>query len=142
MMRIRIGTGSGGYDTEALNRAILDSGMLRLRSLLAYKMPLHGGELKVVSAAYTSQTCSRCGARNAPGASKIYECAECGVVLDRDDNASQNIKAAASCTAAPLRESVAASRGAAVRPRVKALRHAALIRPSEGDMTDHLPSNG
>jgi putative transposase len=125
--------GRGRARKARLNGAILDSGMLRLRSLLAYKMPLHGGALREVGAAYTSQMCSRCGARNAIGASKRYECAKCRIVLDRDENASQNIKSAASCSAEPVRESVSARRGAAVRPKAKAPRRAALSRPSEGE---------
>ncbi len=114
-----------------LNRAILDSGMLRLRPMLAYKMPLYGGQIIEVPAAYTSRTCSSCGKRNDPGSSKIYRCAYCGVVLDRDYNASLNILAAASCTAASSDLGLVASRGAAVRPKAQAGRQAALIRQSE-----------
>ena len=93
--------GRGRAAKAGLNRSILDSGMLRIRPLLAYKMPLHGGQLIVVPAAFTSQTCSRCGARNYPGSSKTYHCATCGLVMDRDQNASLNIRAAASSTVAP-----------------------------------------
>jgi len=88
--------GQGRAAKAGLNRAILDSGLGQIRALLAYKMPLHGGKLIAVSAAYTSRTCSVCGARNDPGASKTYECASCGAILDRDFNAACNIKAAAS----------------------------------------------
>ncbi len=127
--------GRGRAAKAALNRAILDSGMLRLRHLLAYKMPLHGGKLEVVPAAYTSQTCSRCGSRNDPGSSKIYVCANCGMVLDRDHNASLNILAAASCSAAlavPL--GLPGSRGAAVGPLGRKLpgRAAPIRQSSEG----------
>ncbi len=123
--------GRGRAAKAGLNRAILDSGMLRLRPLLAYKMPLYGGQLIEVPAAYTSKTCSGCGKRNDPGSSKIYRCAYCGVVLDRDYNAALNILAAASCTAASPDPSPVASRGAAVRPKAQAGRQAALIRQSE-----------
>ncbi len=121
--------GRGRAAKAGLNRAILDSGMLRLCSLLAYKMPLYGGRLEVVPAAYTSRTCSRCGARNNPGSSKTYKCESCGVVLDRDHNASLNILAAASCALAPA--SPPGRRGAAVRPKAEAGRQAATIRQSE-----------
>ncbi len=123
--------GRGRAAKAGLNRAILDSGMLRLRPMLAYKMPLYGGQIIEVPAAYTSRTCSSCGNRNNPGSSKIYRCGYCGVVLDRDRNASLNILAAASCTAAPSDASPVASRGAAVRPKARAGRQAALIRQSE-----------
>lgn len=47
-----------------------------------------------VSPAYTSQDCSACGARQVmPLAERIYRCASCGLVLDRDHNASLNILA-------------------------------------------------
>ncbi len=125
--------GRGRAAKAGLNRAILDSGMLRLRPLLAYKMPLYGGQLIEVPAAYTSRTCSGCGSHNDPGSSKVYRCAYCGVVLDRDRNASLNI-AAASCTAASSDFGSMASRGAAVRPKARAGRQAALIRQSEMSM--------
>ena len=124
--------GRGRAAKAGLNRVILDSGMLRLRPLLAYKMPLHGGRLDVVPAPYTSRTCSGCGARNDPGSSKTYKCANCGLVLDRDENASLNILAAASCSAAPSGSGPKARRGAAVRPKAKARRLAATIRQSDG----------
>ena len=40
---------------------------------------------------YTSQDCSRCGARHNPGKSERYDCPTCGVSLDRDVNAAVNI---------------------------------------------------
>jgi putative transposase len=104
--------GKGRAAKAGLNRAILDSGMLRLRSLLAYKMTLHGGRLEVVNPAYTSRTCSRCGERTDPGSSKIFKCASCGLVADRDQNAAQNILVAASW---PETQN---ARGGAVRPAV------------------------
>ena len=126
--------GKGRAAKAGLNRAILDSGMLRVRSLLTYKMPLHGGRLDAVPPPYTSQTCSRCGVRNDPGSSKIYKCADCGLVIDRDENASLNILAAASCTAAPTGSGPKVRRGAAVRPKAKAGRQAATIRQSKREM--------
>lgn len=92
--------GKGRAAKAGLNRAILDSGMGQIRQMLTYKMPLNGGRLVVVPAAYTSKTCSKCGSRNDPGTSKTYECESCGLVLDRDYNASLNILAAASWTEA------------------------------------------
>jgi putative transposase len=132
--------GKGRAAKAALNRAILDSGMLRLRSLLAYKMPLNGGKLVVVPAAYTSQTCSRCGERNDPGSSKTYRCAKCGLVADRDHNASLNILAAASCSAATADRP--SSRGADVSPKAKAGRRSAIIRQREGGIATSLGNDG
>ena len=42
----------------------------------------------------SSQICSRCGARaKLPLRQRIYDCAACGLVLDRDVNAARNIRA-------------------------------------------------
>ncbi len=49
-----------------------------------------------VPPAYTSQTCSCCGHRKAMLLSvRVYECVVCGLVMDRDHNASVNILAEA-----------------------------------------------
>ncbi len=49
-----------------------------------------------VNPAYTSQTCSACGHRQAmPLSVRVYECPVCGLVIDRDHNGSKNILAAA-----------------------------------------------
>lgn len=124
--------GKGRAAKAGLNRAILDSGMLRIKSLLSYKLPLHGGRLIVVPAYYTSRTCSHCGERNDPGSSKVYKCAKCGLVIDRDKNASLNIlKAAASWSVdfvsffgfdpgkGATKKKKRRRRGANVRPKVK-----------------------
>lgn len=80
----------------ALNRSILDSCMLRMKGLFSYKMPLYGGKQFLMPAAYTSQKCSAsgCDAYNNVGSSKIYTCAKCGLIIDRDLNASLNLVAA------------------------------------------------
>jgi len=120
--------GKGRAAKAGLNRAILDSGMLRIRPLLTYKMQLHGGTLRVVPAPYTSRTCSKCGKQNNPKSSKVYKCEHCGVVLDRDYNASLNIlakaKAAAGLAVVPSQvdrlwaELEKESRGVDVRPQI------------------------
>src|SRR6266478_848518 len=49
-----------------------------------------------VNPAYTSQTCSACGQRQEmPLSVRIYECANCGLVMNRDHNSSVNILDAA-----------------------------------------------
>jgi putative transposase len=61
-------------------------------SLLAYKAAGAGRTVLVVNPAYTSQECSSCGHRKTDHslADRTYTCACCGVVLDRDLNASLN----------------------------------------------------
>ena len=45
-----------------------------------------------VNPAYTSQTCSTCGQRQEmPLSVRVYECGNCGLVMDRDHNASMTI---------------------------------------------------
>jgi putative transposase len=49
-----------------------------------------------VNPAYTSQTCSACGHRQAmPLSVRVYDCPMCGLVVDRDHNGSRNILAEA-----------------------------------------------
>jgi putative transposase len=58
-----------------------------------YKAPWYGSRVIVVDPAYTSQTCSACGAVDA--ASRIsrsqFVCTSCGIIEDADVNAAQNI---------------------------------------------------
>jgi putative transposase len=129
--------GKGRASKAGLNRAILDSGMLRLRPILAYKMPLYGGRLVAVPAAGTSCRCSRCGAHNDPGSSKIYKCESCKLVIDRDENASLNLCAAASCTVALAVERPPGSRGVVVSPKARAGRQTALIRQLDGGLGEN-----
>lgn len=51
-----------------------------------------GREVVRVNPAYTSQTCSDCGHRQEmPLSVRVYECPNCGLVIDRDHNGSKNI---------------------------------------------------
>jgi len=50
-----------------------------------------GFRVYTVNEAYTSKTCTNCGNIYDIGTSKIYSCRECGIVIDRDINASRNI---------------------------------------------------
>jgi putative transposase len=82
----------------ALNRAILDNTWRRRRGQLAYKCPLFGSQLVVVSAWGTSQTCSRCGQRdpaNRPGCGRTFACTQCDHVEHADRNAALVIKSRA-----------------------------------------------
>jgi len=48
-------------------------------------------KLYIVSEAYTSKTCTRCGVLNNIGSNEIYHCKECDLVIDRDINGARNI---------------------------------------------------
>jgi putative transposase len=71
-----------------LARQILDSGWDTFKALLEYKAK----KVVEVEPAYTSIDCSRCG--NAVPKSlavRTHRCCKCGLVIDRDYNASLNI---------------------------------------------------
>lgn len=78
----------------ALNRVILDGTPGERRRQLEYKTPLYGSELRVVSARFTSQTCSVCGVTDKasrPGCGRVFACTACGHTEHADKNAAINI---------------------------------------------------
>ncbi|MGA7496614.1 MAG: transposase, partial [Isosphaeraceae bacterium] len=72
--------------------SILDAGWSYLVSRLAHKAESAGREVVKVDPAYTSKTCSGCGARfeHLTLWDRWVEC-DCGVSLDRDHNAAINV---------------------------------------------------
>ena len=80
-----------GLKKKGLNREILTQSWGLLRNQLQYKAEWAGREFVDVNAAYTSQDCHRCGARNQLGRSETYRCTSCGLKMDRDHNAAINI---------------------------------------------------
>jgi putative transposase len=75
-----------------LAKSIHDAAWSQFAALLAYKAAWAGRTFVAVNPAYTSQDCSQCGHRQSLSLSdRIYTCPCCGVVLDRDLNASLNI---------------------------------------------------
>ena len=77
-------------------KASLDVGWSTLRNVLEYKCDHAGGASAEVNEAYTTQTCSGCGARSGPPgrdglAIRRWVCGDCGAVHDRDQNAALNI---------------------------------------------------
>jgi putative transposase len=79
--------------THCLAKSIHDAAWSQFASLLSYKAVWAGRKFVAVNPAYTSQDCSRCGHRKTDLtlADRTYTCSCCGVVLDRDLNASMNI---------------------------------------------------
>jgi putative transposase len=78
--------------THCLGKSIHDAAWSQFASLLAYKAAWAGPKYVAVNPAYTSQDCSQCGHRQKLSLSdRTYACPCCGVVLDRDYNASLNI---------------------------------------------------
>jgi putative transposase len=79
---------------HCLAKSIHDAAWSQFADLLSYKAAWAGRRFVAVSPAYTSQHCSSCGHRQLLSlADRTYTCSCCGVVLDRDFNASLNILA-------------------------------------------------
>jgi len=75
-----------------LSKSILDAGWGLFTVLLTSKAARAGREVMFVNPAYTSKTCSQCGAlfEHLTLADRWVECG-CGLSLDRDHNAAINI---------------------------------------------------
>jgi len=79
---------------RSINRNIGDVAWGQFARYLTYKAESADRQLIRVNPAYTSQTCSKCGYRQVKKLSdRIHNCLNCGLVLDRDLNASLNILA-------------------------------------------------
>jgi putative transposase len=77
---------------HCLAKSIHDAAWSQFAALLAYKAAWAGRQSVAVNPAYTSQDCSRCGHRQTLSLSdRTYTCPCCGLVLDRDLNASLKI---------------------------------------------------
>jgi putative transposase len=78
---------------HCLAKSIHDVAWSQFASLLSFKAAWAGRKYVAVNPAYTSQDCSQCGHRKTDLtlADRTYTCSCCGVMLDRDLNASLNI---------------------------------------------------
>lgn len=88
----------GMMQNHCLAKAVGSSGWGEFRRQLAYKAAWQGKHYVEVDRFYPStQTCSECDTRKT-GEEKLalsdrtFECSECGMVKDRDENAAVNIK--------------------------------------------------
>ncbi|WP_196778081.1 IS607 family element RNA-guided endonuclease TnpB [Lentzea aerocolonigenes] len=85
---------SGMLRNRRLASHISGVGMSELRRQTTYKTAWNGVQLVVANRWYpSSKTCSDCGAVKAklPLRVRVYNCDECGFVLDRDLNAARNL---------------------------------------------------
>jgi putative transposase len=79
---------------HSLAKSIHDAAWSQFADLVSHKAAWAGRRYVAVNPAYTSQDCSGCGHRQVLALSdRTYTCPCCGVVLDRDLNASRNILA-------------------------------------------------
>jgi putative transposase len=75
-----------------LAKSIADASWSAFFQALCCKAEEAGRTVLKVPPAHTSRTCSGCGHRqDMPLSVRVYECEQCGLVLDRDHNASLNI---------------------------------------------------
>ena len=65
------------------NQKVHQWAFARLQSMICYKAELAGLRVKIVSEAYTSQTCPQCGNRKKP-TNRNYHCNHCGFGYHRD----------------------------------------------------------
>jgi putative transposase len=91
--------GQGGYlhngasAKAGLNKSINDAGWYAFRQILTCKAEWAGKRVEAVPPAYTSQDCSGCGERVEKSLSvRTHVCTNCGLILDRDENAARNIQ--------------------------------------------------
>lgn len=93
-----------------LNRSILNQGWGSFETILAYKLEERGGTLVNINPAYTSQTCSECGAvdKESRESQAVFLCRRCGFHTHADHNAAINILGLAPCDA--LRRNTASMR--------------------------------
>jgi putative transposase len=90
---------NGGYQHNGasakagLNKSIQDAGWYSFRMILACKAAWASKRVEAVPPAYTSQDCSGCGELVQKSLSvRTHICTNCGLVLDRDENAAKNIQ--------------------------------------------------
>jgi len=77
---------------HCLAKSISDAGWGTFINMIAYKEEESGGQLIKVNPYGTTQQCSGCGEKVEKCLSdRIHDCPYCGLVLDRDLNASRNI---------------------------------------------------
>jgi len=79
-------------DKPWMAKSTLDASWRRFRTYVMYKAANAGRKMVLVNPAYTSQMCSCCGTIVPKDLSeRVHNCPKCGLVMDRDLNASKNI---------------------------------------------------
>jgi putative transposase len=74
-----------------LAKSISDAGWAQFRTILEAKAACAGRRVVAVTPAYTSQDCGACGEHVPKSLSvRTHVCTNCGLVLDRDENAAKN----------------------------------------------------
>ena len=85
---------SGMMKNRCLSKAVADVGMAELRRQITYKAAWHGKQVVLVDRFFPStKTCSGCGQKHDMPLSKRRMQCDCGLDMDRDENAARNLKA-------------------------------------------------
>ena len=87
---------ASGLAKTKMAKSVLELGWSAFRTMLQYKCDDAGVWFEEVNEAYSTQTCSTCGARSGPkGLQGLgirgWTCSDCGSKHDRDVNAARNI---------------------------------------------------
>jgi putative transposase len=112
---------AGMLANRRLARHITDAGFAEIRRQLTYKTQWNGGRLIIADGWYpSSKTCSGCGAAKAKLAlpEREYHCEACGLVMNRDRNASLNL-AGLGAEFDPVGSGPVAARGVNRKTRVR-----------------------
>ncbi|MEL7039816.1 MAG: RNA-guided endonuclease TnpB family protein, partial [Cyanobacteria bacterium J06592_8] len=85
---------SGMMKNHKLAGAVADSSLYEIRRQVEYKAEWYGSQLVCADRFYpSSKTCSSCGhIQEMPLKERVFDCEACHIVLDRDLNASFNLK--------------------------------------------------
>ena len=86
-----------GLSRGMLAKSVNDAGWGNFLSILRFNAECAGVEVVGVNPAYTTQACHSCGcipAKKVLLKDRVYHCDSCGLVMDRDINASLNILSA------------------------------------------------
>jgi putative transposase len=114
---------AGMLRNRRLARALSDAALSELRRQLAYKTAWYGSRLVLADRFYpSSKMCSACGWMKAKLSlsERMFLCARCGLVIDRDLNAARNLTKLIDHVARSGRETINA-RAADVRPGLAGL---------------------
>ncbi|MDY7007443.1 MAG: RNA-guided endonuclease TnpB family protein [Cyanobacteriota bacterium] len=103
----------GMLANHKLAKSIADRGFFEFRRQLEYKCEWYGSNLVVVDRFFpSSKTCSNCGhVQDMPLNVRTFDCPECGISIDRDLNASINLRDAVGLTVNACGRSAADSSG-------------------------------
>ena len=87
----------GMLKNRHLARAVAEQNFYKFREFIEYKAEERGIEVRFADRFYpSSKTCSCCGhiLKELKLSDRVYRCPQCGLVMDRDENAARNLEKA------------------------------------------------